>query len=94
MAGKRLIEIRVTCFDYTSIERLSDDEMLGYFKNILRKTNKRFLPKGVVFSDEFVSRAEDRVIVHLKHEGQETCRIHFVRLRGLHVARPVLALAE
>ncbi|MDB6033914.1 MAG: hypothetical protein JWM16_4252 [Verrucomicrobiales bacterium] len=94
MAEKRLIEIRVTCFDYPSIEKLSDHEVLGYFKNILRKTNRRFLPKGVVFSNEFVSRAEDRVIIHLQHQGQETCRIHFVRLRRLHVAAPALALAE
>lgn len=81
MTLQKPIEIRVTCFDFASLDRLSDTEVIDYFRDILRKTNRRFLPRGVVFSETFVSRGSDGLIVHLKHEGQETCRVHFVRLR-------------
>jgi hypothetical protein len=52
------------------------------------------LPKGVVFTEQFVSRTEQGIIVHLEHEGQETCRVHFVRLRGMQVAPRTLTLAR
>jgi hypothetical protein len=77
MAGK-VPNINIVYSDFERIRKLSDLELVTELEMLCRKTKQRVVPAEVSFNHYGVSRAADRVTLHLAQNGEDACRVSFV----------------
>ena len=78
MSTKRIPVIRIELLDFDRIARLSDEQVYQHLVFVCRQSKKRIVPLKVRRDAFRVSRADDRVTVHLLHSSKETARVSFV----------------
>jgi len=78
MSTKRIPVIRIELLDFARIARLSDKQVYQHLLFVCRQSSKRIVPLKVRHDAFRVSRADDRVTIHLLHSTKETARASFV----------------
>lgn len=78
MKTKTIPVISMVSLDFDSIEKMSDKEVVEHLLHVCRSSRKRLIPAKVRYNKCRVSRATDRVTVHLLADNAETCRVNFV----------------
>jgi hypothetical protein len=75
-----MYSIKLVVVDFDQMAEMSDEQVVGRFEFYRRTSKKRLIPAKVRFDGYRVSRAPNRVIIHLVllHSKMEIGEVHFV----------------